>query len=157
MSNTVARKLGNVVYWLSCILAIVIAAFGLFMTYMALSAPISPFVPSQTFIDTVVVPFFVWRIGRAFRYTETIDRSIDPRLEIVLGVGIGALWVIFGECYHVLLLEPPDYYPRNWLSCTWGENDMVVFGIWYQWISVIGMVLVLRGVYRIFRAKLASA
>ena len=156
MSNAVARKLGNVVYWLSCILAIVIAAFGLFITYMALSAPISPFVPSQTFIDAVVVPFFVWRIGRAFRYPETIDRLIDPRLEIVLGIGIGALWVIFGECYHVYLLEPPDYYPRDLLFCT-GANDMVVFGIWYQWILVIGMVLVLRGFYRIFRAKLASA
>jgi len=156
MSNTVARKLGNVVYWLSCILAIVIAAFGLFITYMALSAPISPFVPSQTFIDAVVVPFFVWRIGRAFRYPETIDGLIDPRLEIVLGIGIGALWVIFGECYHVYLLEPPDYYPRDLLFCT-GANDMVVFGIWYQWILVIGMVLVLRGAYRIFRAKLASA
>jgi hypothetical protein len=156
MKNTVARKLGNVVYWLSCILAIVIAACGLFLTYMALSAPISPFVPSQTFADTVFVPFFVWRIGRAFRYPETIDRSIDPPLEIALGVGIGAVWVLFGECYHVYLLEPPDYYPRTEPFCT-SAVDMMVFGIWYRWILAIGMVLVLRGAYRIFRAKRASA
>ena len=150
------EKLGNVLYWLSCIVAIVIVACGIYVTATALLGPLPFLIPSQTFSATAVVAFFVWRIGRAFRYPETIDRSIDPRLEVVLGVGIGALWVVFGECYHVFLLEPPSYYPRNQPFCA-GSKDMVVFGVWYQWIFVIGVFLVLRGVYRLFRAKRASA
>jgi len=152
----VARKLGNVVYWLSCIVAIVIVVCGIYMTGMALSGPLPFLNPSQTFGSTAVVAFLVWRIGRAFRRPETIDRLIDARLEIALGLGIGALWAMFGECYHIFLLEPPMYYPRDEPFCA-GSNDMIVFGVWYQWILVIGMVLVLRGAYRIFRAKLASA
>jgi hypothetical protein len=145
----VARRLGNILYWLSCILPIVIVVWGVHMTDMALSSPTPFFDPSQTLLATAIVAFLVWRFGRACRYQETMDRLIDPRLLIILGVGVASLWAIFGECDHIFWLDHL-YYPRREPFCAM-MGDMVVFGIWYHWIFVIGIVLVLRGVYRLFR------
>jgi uncharacterized membrane protein len=57
-------RLGNVLYWLSCIVAGLIIAVYAYVTYM------EPYHPDQfgMGIFVVAIAFAVWLVGRACRY-----------------------------------------------------------------------------------------
>jgi hypothetical protein len=73
-----------------------------------------------------------------------MPRLKDPRLLLVIGVGIGALGFLFAGCFSP---QWSNHYDRNQLMCAGGINDLFLYGIPYSWILGIAICIVLYAVY----------
>jgi hypothetical protein len=70
-------------------------------------------------------------------------RGSDPRLALVVGLGIAALGLIFSNCE-----QDGYFYTRDRLFCIRGIGDLQLFGIPYTWQLGLSVCLLLYAVYR---------
>lgn len=82
-----------------------------------------------------------------------MGRLNDPRLLMIVGVGIALLGVIFAGCWNA----PNNYhYERRSLSCEYGFDDLRLFSIPYAWILAAAVCLILFAAYRLWDEKRRS-
>jgi hypothetical protein len=72
-------------------------------------------------------------------------RLLNPRLLIVLGVGMGLLSLLVAQCVNTA--GRGNTYTRDGVICIGGIEDLQLFGIPYSWILGASICLVLFSVY----------
>ncbi|HWF95243.1 MAG TPA: hypothetical protein VG291_09835 [Xanthobacteraceae bacterium] len=75
-----------------------------------------------------------------------MSRLNDPRLLVIVGIGIAALGLIFSECRSFGRL-----YGRDRIFCSQGMDDLQLFGIPYAWLLGVSVCLVLYSAYRFLK------
>ena len=88
-------------------------------------------------------------IGHAVRVMKI---AIEPRLLIVVGVGIALLGLLFGSCWSERPGGSGNYYDRGRMFCSGGMDHLHWLGIQYKWILGAAVLLILVAAYR-FMAK----
>jgi hypothetical protein len=78
-----------------------------------------------------------------------MNRLNDPRLWIVVSIGVAVLGFMFADCWG----GGDIVMPRQWPTCYNGFEGMQVMGIQYRWILGAAVCLILFAAYRLWDEK----